>query len=553
MHKDSKTRSSGIIFSILKDTVSHARLLSCSLLLVILGSIVFALLPPLVLEKAVNGLTGGQGVVLKLALLYFAILIISALLDAGKEIMITVFGQKVTRNLRHSMCGKLTRLPADYFTAHETGKITSRFVNDVDTVEMLFEDGIISMFADACEVTGILIMVWIKSPGLGILLLIALPLIFLMTRRFQKRMLQAQKENRAAVARVHNHIPETIRNIRMIHSFSKEAYMEKKYDSYIQESYDAMEKSNFYDAVYSPIINVISAAVIAVMMVMASAGSGMRSLFGISVGTAVAIIAYVGKVFDPIESIGMEIENIQSAVAGAARIREFLQEPERKEQDPSITADVLQQGAAQGIVLDEVSFGYNAQETVLQDLSLQIRTGENVTLTGRTGAGKSTLFRLLLGLYSPDRGSVRVFGQEAAAIPDSLKRKLFGYVEQTFEPVAGTIAEQISLFDDTVSRDRIEAAAKLVGIHEVILQTAQGYDTPCRDCHFSMGQLQLLSIARAVADDPQILLLDETTASLDTATQQQLMAAFAKVSRGRTVLSILHRTNENTGAREIRV
>ena len=302
--------------------------LTLALLAAVAGAVLLGLTPPLVLERAVNTLTSGAGIPLSLALLYFAALALSGIFDSGKEFLLTVLGQKLTRALRSAMCAKLSRLPASWFAGREPGAVASRFVGDVDTVESLFSSGIVSMAVDVCKVLSILAVIFVKSRGLGVLMVLVTPLLLWMTRVFQKRMLASQLQNRAAVSRVSHHVPETIRNIRMIHTLRKERYMAHRYDGAIQDSYQAMEKSNFYDSIYSPIILIISALVVAVMMVCASLGGGMQELFGMSVGTAVAVIAYVGKVFGPLESIGMEIQSVQSAVAGVRRIREFLSEPE---------------------------------------------------------------------------------------------------------------------------------------------------------------------------------------------------------------------------------
>ena len=506
-------------------------------------AVVAALFPPLILERIVNHLSAQQRITLTLPLAYFGLLALSGLLESGQNVMITVFGQKMTHGLRSELCAKLGRLPAAYFTQHEPGKITSRFVNDVDVVDSLFTNGIISMVADAFKVLSILSVIFYKSKGLGILILLVTPLLFAMTRQFQKRMLKAQLANRVAVSKVNNHVPETIRNIRTIHTLFRQKYMEQKYDDYIEESYRATNQSNLYDSIYSPIVTFVSSCVIALMMIFAASGGGMQQFFGISIGTAVAIIAYVGKVFGPLESIGMEIQNIQSAVAGVKRINEFLQETERAmpEDGKSICTNTNP-----AICFEHVDFGYDDKTAVLQDLCLSVQAGEAVTLVGRTGAGKSTVFRLLLGLYYPQKGRVLVEGIDAARIPDAKKRKLFGYVEQSFHLVSGTVAEQISLFDASISRQQVETAAKLVGLHENILELEQGYDTPAEKASFSQGQFQLLSIARAVAAEPKILLLDEITANLDSETERRVLDALERACKGRTVLSISHRLHEHT-------
>lgn len=417
-------------------------------LLVIIGAVAAALFPPLILERVINDLTAGIPASAAFALLYLALTALAGILESLQNVCITIFGQKVTHHMRSVLCSKLHRLPAAFFTEHDAGRITSRFVNDVDTVDSLFADGIISMFADACKVLSILIVIFYKSRGLGILLLLLTPLVFALTRFFQRRMLTAQLACRAAVGKVNNHVPETIRNIRMIHVFAREKYMEERYDDYISENYRATDRTNLYDSVYSPIIIMISSAVIAFMMVLAAMNSGMSAFFGIRVGTAVAMIAYVGKIFGPIESIGMEIESIQSAVAGVKRIEEFLAFPERTipEADDTDGRSRLhmqdlshpdchvpaENTAEPEISFEHVTFGYepltpdrtSPERLVLKDFSFHVSAGETITFTGRTGAGKSTIFRLLMGLYTPVSGHVYIKGREAAGIPDAEKRAL---------------------------------------------------------------------------------------------------------------------------------
>ncbi len=535
------------LFQVAGDTVRRFKLLTAALLLCIAGAIAFTLLAPMVLERIVDDLTAGVWDGMGPALLYFAVLALGGVFEAAQNVSITVFGQKITRELRRRMCAKLSRLPASFFAENGAGSVTSRFVGDVDAVDSLFTNGVVSMFADCCKVAGILAVVFVKSRGLGILLLAVTPLLFLLTRQFQKRMLRAQRANRAAVAKVNEHIPETIRNIRMIHSFAKEDYMERRYDRYIQDSYRAVEKSNLYDSVYSPIVIFISTCIVALVMVLSARGGGLEAFFGMTPGAAVAIIAYVSRVFTPLESIGMEIQNIQSAVAGVQRIHAFLRQEERPTADDSLTAADLAAQPGDRLRLEGVSFGYDADRAVLEGVSFAVKPGETATLVGRTGAGKSTVFRLLLGLYTPEKGRVLVCGAAAEAIPDREKRKLFGFVEQSFRMVPGTVADQITLLDPAISRGAAEEAARLVGLHESILALERGYDTPCTPELFSQGQFQLLSIARAVVTSPPILLLDEITANLDTDTERRVIQALRAASQNRTVLSISHRLYEQTG------
>ena len=536
-------------------------LLPIALVITVVGAVVTALVPPLILEKIVDGLTAGNPMPIAQAFSYFGVVALAGLLESTRESLLIVFGQKLTHGLRSQMCEKLSQLSADTLSKMDAGTIASRFVGDVDTLETLFTSGIISMFADACTMIGIYAVLWQKNRGLAITLLAILPLIALFTRHVQKKMLAAQMDSRKAVARTSGLVPETIHCIRMIHVFGKEGFMRKRYDRTLQEGYAAMERTNFYDALYSPVILITDALVTGVVMLLsASSGPEVRMFFGMSVGTAVAVISYISRIFSPIESIGMEIQTIQEALAGAKRVGEFLELPTRLETSGEAGEKVMTElGKASAgtdspvacISLEDVSFGYEEEKMVLKHLSFEIKTGEQVTMTGRTGAGKSTIFKLLLGLYRPQKGCVKIYGQDAYLLPDSIRRRLFGCVEQSFKRVPGTVLEQITLSDPMISREDAVEAAKLAGLHEVIAGMEQGYDTPCTDALFSQGQWQLLSIARAVAAKPSILLLDEITANLDVGTEQEVLYALRRAGENRTVVSISHRLYEKMGGREL--
>lgn len=536
-------------------------LLPIALVITVVGAVVTALVPPLILEKIVDGLTAGNLMPIAQAFSYFGVVALAGLLESTRESLLIVFGQKLTHGLRSQMCEKLSQLSADTLSKMDAGTIASRFVGDVDTLETLFTSGIISMFADACTMIGIYAVLWQKNRGLAITLLAILPLIALFTRHVQKKMLAAQMDSRKAAARTSGLVPETIHCIRMIHVFGKEGFMRKRYDRTLQEGYAAMERTNFYDALYSPVILITDALVTGIVMLLsASSGPEVRMFFGMSVGTAVAVISYISRIFSPIESIGMEIQTIQEALAGAKRVGEFLELPTRLETSGEAGEKVMTElGRASAgtdspvacISLEDVSFGYEEEKMVLEHLSFEIKTGEQVTMTGRTGAGKSTIFKLLLGLYRPQKGCVKIYGQDAYLLPDSIRRRLFGCVEQSFKRVPGTVLEQITLSDPTISREDAVEAAKLAGLHEVIAGMEQGYDTPCTDALFSQGQWQLLSIARAVAAKPSILLLDEITANLDVGTEQEVLYALRRAGENRTVVSISHRLYEKMGGREL--
>ena len=534
------------VSSVIWQTVRRKKALSLGIVCAVAGAIAFSLFPPLILGKIIDSLTAGQSVSISMAGLYFALLALAGLLESVREGGLTLFGQKITHALRSRLMGKMVRLSADTLSHIEPGALVSRFVGDVDAVENLFTSGIVSMFADACKIISILAVVWFQNRGLALILVLLLPFLFWFTRHVQKNMLAAQLDNRRAVSRAAGHVPESLHNIRTIHTLGKEAYMEQRYDDYIEDSYRAMEKTNFYDAIYSPVILILNAVVVAAVMLLSASGNArMLTLFGMSAGTAVAVINYISQIFTPVESLGMEIQTIQSAVAGVRRINEFLSQSEPAPRKPVSLPANLPAGQPQ-VELRNVAFGYD-DHTVLQSICLQVQAGEQVTLAGRTGAGKSTVFKLLLGLYTPQSGSVLIEGVPAADIADQDRRALFGYVEQRFHQVPGTVRDQITLYDPAISDQAVRTAAKLAGLSDTIESLPQVYDTPCTPELFSQGQWQLLSIARAAAADPRILLLDEITANLDAETENAVLQALRRVSADRTVISISHRTGAQTG------
>lgn len=587
------------------------------------GAILLSLVPPMILARIIDGLTTQRMAGFAWIVAYFGLLALTGLMESAREGLLIIFGQKMTHTLRSGLMEKLVHLKADDLSRQEPGSVVSRFVGDVDTVENLFTSGIVSMFADVCRIVSILVVIWFKNRGLSMILLILLPFLLVFTRYVQKNMLVSQLQNRKAVSRASGHVPETLRNIRTIHCLSKESYMERKYDEYLGDSYRAMERTNFYDAVYSPVVLILNAIVVACVMLLSATGSPrVLTLFGMSAGTAVAVMNYISQIFTPVESLGMEIQTIQSAVAGIHRINEFLsieELPEReellereelpeKEELPAIEElsekeelpkreelsgkeellereelpsmedlsgkeelpkreelpeveefskkeqipegnrfpEKRKENGEAFVEFQDVTFGYDERK-ILKQLSFQVKQGERVTLMGRTGAGKSTILKLLLGLYEPQEGEVRIQGIAASNIPDEDKRRIFGYVEQSFHMVPGSVKDQITLFDPVITDQAVKNVASLTGLQDTIEALPDGYDTICTPELFSQGQWQLLSIARAAVASPRLLLLDEITANLDAETEKEVLQALKRVSGERTVISISHRTSAEMG------
>lgn len=512
------------------------------LLFAVLGVIAVSLIPPQILKLIIdnNLVPKNSHGLLRLAILYMTVLLFIGLFDFLKEALLTILGQKITREIRFLMMQKLARINARYFSAKESGAVVSRFTNDVDAVNTLFTSGVVGMFVDSLKVIGIVISIWFFSARLGLIVLLFLPVIYGITRLFQRRMLQAQIDNRVQVGQVNNHISESLKNMLMIKSFSKEEYMEQIYASRLTENFQTLEKVNFYDAVFSPIIQVLRSIAIAGIVVLAS---GQLNFLGITLGMVAASIELISNLFAPIENLGMELQNIQQAVSGIQRVNDFHHEAEDEAKDEMLKAEtIIPDRSAVRLQFRDVTFGYETGADVLHQINLTVNPLAKVTFVGRTGVGKTTLFKLILGMLKPQQGIISINDMDVCRIPNREKRKIFGYVDQTFHLISGTVAEQISLQDAGISRDQIEKSLDFVGLTDYVNGLEFGLDTLVSgEGMFSQGQKQLLAIARAIVTNPPILLLDEITANLDSITEEKIVSVLQKASQAHTILSISHR------------
>ncbi len=532
------------VTSIMIQTSIRKWYLCLSILLSVLGCILFSLLPPYILSQIVDTLTSQSQISLYIISFYFMTLLVSNIMLSIRDALLLVYGQKITHALRSALMQKYSNLDIHVITQVAPGSIVSRFMNDVDTVEALFTNGIISLIADAISLLSILVMIYQTTKGLFFTLLVVLPFLFLFTRHVQKSMLKSEIKNRKAVQETNAFIPQVIQNIVTIHNLNKQTYFEQKYDASIQKGYLAITKTNFYDALYSPVIQCTNACIIAIVILLSSTNnSNILTFFSMSAGSAVMIIQLVSQIFEPIESIGMEITTIQSALSGVQRINEFLK---YKEKNPSRNERITNVDQDPIISIQNISFAYQDKD-VLHNYSLEIHKGEHITLLGRTGSGKSTLFKLILGLYKPSQGKILVYGQEPYHFDSNQRRKIFGYVEQTFHPVLGTIKDQITLYDSSITDQQVILALKRCHLYETVFSFQDDIHTLCKEELFSKGQWQLLSIARAIVTDPSILMLDEITASLDAESEKEILETLDSVSKDRTVISISHRKSADIG------
>lgn len=517
-------------------------LLNGLLIFAVCGVVILSLIPPQILKHVIdNNLVpkNSEGLFI-LAITYMATLFLIGIFDFMKEAVLTVLGQKITKEIRFEMMVKLEKINAIFFSSNESGTVVSQITNDVDAVSSMFTGGIVGMMIDCFKIIGIVVSIWMFSIKLGIVTLMLLPIIYGITRFFQKRMLKAQIENRILVGKVNNHISESLKNIEMIKSYSKETYMEDNYTKYLSENFKTIEKVNFYDSVFSPIIQLTRAVVIGIIIILSSK---QLNYLGISLGMIAASIDLISNLFSPIENLGMELQSIQHAVSGIRRVNDFYNEPEDDCKNSDIKADeIIPRREEVRLSFNDITFNYQEGTDILQNISLQIKPQEKVTFVGRTGVGKSTLFKLVMGLLKPTNGSITINGFDVYNIPNFEKRKIFGYVDQNFHMIKGTIAEQISLKDESITKDQINNALDFVGLTDYVATLENGIDTEITGhTLFSQGQKQLLSIARAIVANPPILLLDEITANLDSITEENIVSVLRKAGAAHTILSISHR------------
>lgn len=500
------------------------------------------LIPPWVLGKFIDQLNRpGQAWLWGAA--WLAAGILAGVAESGQNSVIIILGQKLMHYLRSRMASKLSRLPFSYYTTHSSGEISSHFLNDVDAINVLFTEGIVALSANALQLLAIVLVIGKTNIYLAILVCAILPFLWKFTRVCQQSVRKAQLKQRSAIADVFSCLPETIALLPVIQNLGMESFMENRYGQMIGRSFRAIERTNFFDSVYSPIIKMVTAGTIAMMMVLA-AGNVTGNYFHLTAGQAVSMIAYILALFSPLEALGMEIQSIQTATAALERVTQFLELPEEKYMNNSAGDRKKVPEDVAACEFRHVSFAYEKGKPIFRDLNFTVRQGDYLMIQGRTGSGKTTLFRLLTGLIQPDSGEILMYGQSLDCMDRQKRRALFGIVEQKFEKVEGTLRDQITLHQGEPSREDdtwIWHILEQVGLESTFRQIPGGLDAEAQGAGLSDGQWQLMGLARALYGNPRILLLDEFTAHVDTKTEWMLYQTLAKMKGQYTCIVISHR------------
>ena len=548
---------SPFVFSFIKKHIG----LTIFLLISVLGAALSGLLPPFMLRFLIDDFitvyVASKSVevnqLILVSLLYFLSYFSVGLFTVLEDYLISLFGQKMIHELRYEMIAKSHRLKASYFTRHGTGEMSSQVMDDVYAIETLFASGLFSILVSLIKIIGILVSIFTFSWMLGLILLAMVPLIYLVTHAFRKAMLKAHLKNRKYINAQSNSLSESIQNINTIQNLDKESYREDDYVSWLEKSYHVRNKTAIFDAIYSPIIEMMKTSLIALLTLLVYYGTNQsqdRLMLGLSIGTYAASLTLISNLFSPIQNIGQELETMQEGLSGLKRVQAFMNEPEIQDKNKSYTAALLFAKPQEDYLsIQDLTFRYeDGDKDIFSHTSFVIHEKEKVTLVGRTGVGKTTLFKLVLGIETPTAGKILLNNYDVSLIPDQEKRKIFGYVEQGFQSIYGTVQDQITLYDESYSLKDVRKVMKEVGLDDYVMSHIKdNYQASFQESDFSRGQLQLLSLARALLSDPKILLLDEISANLDSKTEHDLIAALSRESNQKTVLSISHRLSDQLG------
>lgn len=531
-----KTVSSIALESLKQHKGLFIGLVFCALAVVITGLIPPYLLKILIDQHLLASETSG---LIPLAIVYVSVLIIIGVADFLKGFVLTNLGQLITVDLRSEAMAKMHRLDPSYFTKTLQGDTVSRIISDPEAVDVLFSSGIVSMVIDLFKVIGIVISIFLLSTQIGLVTLGLIPIIVLITRIFQKGMLKAQRRSRALIGVITQRIGETLKNMLVVKANGREKTMMDRFTETLKQHYFSSESINAYDSLYPVVIQITKAFSIAVLILSLFTNTNWLS---ISIGSIAAAIELISNLFDPIENIGSELQSIQQAMAAISRIDEYLAQPEEAPRPLTELPLSLSKEKPAVLEFNHVSFSYEEDQVVLKDIVLQIQGGQHVTFVGRTGVGKSTLLKLVLGLLSPDEGSITLNGLDVAQIPHSLQRQLYGSVDQNFPLITGTLKQQITLGDESISDTMVLDALDQVGLSGLTTQGPLGIHARIpQDLSLSEGQKQLVAIARAIVTKPPVLILDEISSGLDSLSESLINTVLKKVADHKIVLSVTHR------------
>lgn len=515
------------------------------------ASTVFAIVGPKILAQATDKL--GEGIVAKVAgtggidfdaitkiiLILVGLYLISALFSYIQGFITATISQRVAYDLRTSISQKMDRMPLSYFDKHTSGDILSRVTNDIDTIAQSLNQSMSQVITSAVTVVGIFIMMLTISPVMTLIAVCVLPVSIVLIGLVMKRSQKYFARQQAALGDVNGHIEEMYGGHNVVKAFNGEEASVKQFDEFNDNLYDSAWKSQFFSGLMQPITgfvgNVGYVAVCLLGGVLAGGGN-------ITIGDIQAFIQYVRQFNQPITQLAQTMNMLQSTAAAAERVFEFLGEEELELETPKISSEDASKVEG-SVTFADVKFGYLPEQTIINDFSLHVHAGQTVAIVGPTGAGKTTIVKLLMRFYELNGGSIMIDGKDIRDFSRQDLRSLFGMVLQDTWLFNGTIKENLMYGKLDANDEEVKEACKVAYVDHFVQTLENGYETIINEesSNISQGQKQLLTIARAFLKDPKILILDEATSSVDTRTEVLIQKGMEKLMEGRTSFVIAHR------------
>ena len=505
----------------------------------IVGLSVLQLAPPYLTKIAIDDhiVPGELDGLETIALLFLGVLVLSYALEYIQTYTLQITGQRIIFDLRMRIEEHLQQLDIAFHDRNPVGRLMTRVTTDVDTLNDLFASGVVTVFRDIFMLLGIAIVLFVMDWRLALVTLSVLPLIALVTQWFRGNARNSYRQVRGWIARINAFLQENITGMATVQLFRREALHFERFDAINRAHRDANVASIFYYAVFYPAVEVLGALAVAAIIWFGGAWTLQGTL---ELGALVAFVLYSQRFFRPIGDLSEKFNILQSAMASSERIFALLDTPVAIRNPPAPAAVCDGPGH---IRFEHVWFAYGGEHYVLEDVTFDVAPGQRVGVVGATGAGKTTLINLLMRFYDVNRGRITIDGVDIRELPLAALRSRFGLVLQDVYLFSGTVGDNIRLGETAISDDDVRRASASVHADRFIASLPQGLDTAVaeRGATFSTGQRQLLSFARALASQPDVLVLDEATSSVDTDTERLIQDALHVLMAGRTTIAIAHR------------
>jgi len=507
-------------------------------LLSLLAATAVALAPPYLVGRAVDEVQHGETALLgKLVAVFVAAGLLGILFTYAQTYFTGWTGERMLADLRNTLFRHLQRLSLGFYERNRAGVIISRLTNDVEALDQLVTDGVTSLVQNTLTLLGTTVILFFLDWRLALATLVVMPAMTLATALFRKRSGRAYRKVRETLGAVTATLAEDIAGMRVLQSFTRERAAQQNFRDVSDTYRVANMQTVVLSGLYFPFVEFLSSAATCVVL---GYGGWLAYQGEISIGVLVAFLGYLTNFFDPVQQLSQLYNTFLSAVAALDKITDLLDE----EPDVVDAPAAAELGSIAGrVAFDQVRFAYGRGPEVLHGIDLEVHPGTTVALVGHTGAGKSTIAKLLARFYDPTGGSITIDGTDLRAVSQSSLRRQLGIVPQEGFLFAGTVAENIAFGRPGASPDDIEAAARAVGADEFIDRLEAGYETQLgeRGSRLSLGQRQLVAFARALLADPRVLILDEATSSVDIGTERKIERALRRLLHGRTAFIIAHR------------